>query len=409
MPSTFTWLDYSEQERRKMLDVIELFGERTTRDELGLGGVRDAFADTLFPGTSTIQTRAKYFLFVPWIYRALEAKSTPSATIGVKARALEIKLIDALSQSKDKDTAGLIGKQAKENLQRLPSSVYWQGMLVWGIRQFRGSQDEYHRSVDLFYHRRNAHGHSRRDFEGEALGESGPTNWHAGLPAAPDDFPTVASFALERHEADYLRERILEHCSKSLLAFLVRERAPIEKVGFAWELPGNVPPHLREQLEHGWNFSLSVHGSQLLYNLMLAELRKSEERIGHYRERMDQWWDAVSDRASALGAWDRTRFWSIVSLGNPRVSLRAKRFVNDWIDAVQTATRLADVRDSQALRHLIEIREVQLKGGLARLKNQRALELWPGAAGDGQLDLRWRSAKGILTDLIRGLEGVPHA
>jgi hypothetical protein len=35
VPSTFTWLDYSEHERRKMLDVIELFGERTTRDELG--------------------------------------------------------------------------------------------------------------------------------------------------------------------------------------------------------------------------------------------------------------------------------------------------------------------------------------------------------------------------------------
>ncbi|TWU21725.1 hypothetical protein Pla52o_39120 [Novipirellula galeiformis] len=26
-----------------MLDVIDLFGEKTTRDELGLGGVRDAF------------------------------------------------------------------------------------------------------------------------------------------------------------------------------------------------------------------------------------------------------------------------------------------------------------------------------------------------------------------------------
>ena len=36
MASTFTWLDYSEHERRKMLDVIELFGEKTTRDELGL-------------------------------------------------------------------------------------------------------------------------------------------------------------------------------------------------------------------------------------------------------------------------------------------------------------------------------------------------------------------------------------
>ena len=35
--STFTWLDYSEHERRKMLDVIKLFSEKTTRDELGLG------------------------------------------------------------------------------------------------------------------------------------------------------------------------------------------------------------------------------------------------------------------------------------------------------------------------------------------------------------------------------------
>lgn len=409
MPSTFTWLDYSEQERRKMLDVIELFGERTTRDELGLGGIRDAFADLLFPGTSTIQTRARYFLFVPWIYQTLEAKSTSSASIGVKARAMEIKLIDALSLSKDKDTAGLIGKQAKENLQRLPSSVYWQGLMMWGIRQFRGSQDEYHRSLDLFYHQRNAHGHSRRDFEGEAIGESGPANWHAGLPPVPDDFPNAASFALEHHEADYLRERILAHCSKSLLAFLVREQIAVDKVGFAWELPGDLPPHLREQLGHGWNFSLSVHGAQLLYNLMLAELRKSEERIEHYRTRMSRWWDAVSDSKSALGAWDRTRFWTIVSFGNPRVSLRARRFVNEWIDAVQTATRLSDVRDSQALRHLIEVRETQLKGGLARLKNQRALELWPGAAGDGQLDLRWRSGKGIVVDIIRGLEGIARA
>ena len=45
MPSTFTWLDYSEHERRKILDTIELFRERTTRDELGLGSIRDAFAE----------------------------------------------------------------------------------------------------------------------------------------------------------------------------------------------------------------------------------------------------------------------------------------------------------------------------------------------------------------------------
>jgi hypothetical protein len=67
MSSTLTWLDYSDRDRRRALDVVDLLRESSTVDELGLGLVRDAFADLLFPGTSTIQTRARYFLFVPWI------------------------------------------------------------------------------------------------------------------------------------------------------------------------------------------------------------------------------------------------------------------------------------------------------------------------------------------------------
>ena len=62
--SSFLWLDYSERERRKMLEVIDLFKEHDTRDELGIGAVRDAFADQFFPGTSTIMTRARYFFLV---------------------------------------------------------------------------------------------------------------------------------------------------------------------------------------------------------------------------------------------------------------------------------------------------------------------------------------------------------
>jgi len=54
MPSSFTWLDYSEQERRKMLDPIRLFEDQNTVDELGIGTVRDRFADLLFPDTGGI-------------------------------------------------------------------------------------------------------------------------------------------------------------------------------------------------------------------------------------------------------------------------------------------------------------------------------------------------------------------
>src|SRR5690348_2168245 len=109
MPSTFTWLDYSEHERRKMLDVIDLFSERTTRDELGLGSIRDAFADRLFPGTSTIQTRAKYFLLVPWVFQSLEQRRVASAKIAIRSRKLETELITELL--KGEDTQGVIGRR----------------------------------------------------------------------------------------------------------------------------------------------------------------------------------------------------------------------------------------------------------------------------------------------------------
>jgi hypothetical protein len=65
MPSSFTWLDYSEQERRKMLDAIRLFKDQNTVDELGIGTVRDRFADLLFPGFAklcAIEVVIKYVL-----------------------------------------------------------------------------------------------------------------------------------------------------------------------------------------------------------------------------------------------------------------------------------------------------------------------------------------------------------
>jgi hypothetical protein len=407
MPSTFTWLDYSEHERRKMLDVIELFGERTTRDELGLGGVRDAFADQLFPGTSTIQTRAKYFLFVPWIYLILERKQTPSSSVETKGRKRETELILTLAESKD--TAGIIGIQRKENLQRLPSSIYWQGLGTWGIRLFPGFQDEYHRSFDLLHARRHAWHASRREFDGAAEADPDLHNWHSGLPPVPPDFPRGAALTLSAAESEYLRERILSHGPRSLLAVLVRERVAVDEVGYAWDLTVPLPAHLREQLDHGQNVSEMMHGAQLLYNLMLAELVGWGEKIGEYRAVLGSWWQEVQGRIGQLSRWDRRRFWQIVYQGNPRVRTRARRFVNDWVSLVLSAGTQAEIVEGAAARKLIELREVQLKGRLARLHSDRAQETWPGAAGAGRLDLRWFSARRIVRDILAGLEGDSYA
>lgn len=388
-----------------MLDVIELFGERSTRDEIGLGSVRDAFADLLFPGTSTIQTRAKYFLFVPWIYQQLEARRTPSTVVAERARKLETKLMQAIEDSGD--SSGLIGQRAKENVHRLASSVYWQGLLVWGIRIFSGSQDEYHRSLDSYYLRQQTRRAANEEYEGESYHVE-RQNWHVGLPAAPEAFPEQASFELSQHEAVYLREQVLTNCPSSLLAFLLREQiSPIGKK-FVWQLGDELPAKLRQQVEHGRNFSEVLWGAQLLYNLMLAEKRDWQERVNLYRQRLSEWAELVASRTSDLREWSRQQFWGIVYGINPRVPLRARAFVNHWIDLVLEGTPHA-IKDAAAARHLVERREVQLKGGLARLRNERALELWRGAAGAAQLDLRWNSARVIVGDILEGLAGGRNA
>ena len=63
------WIDFSKEDRQKAFDVINLLSEQGAVDELGIGVIRDAFANYFFPGTSTIQTRAKYFLIVPYMLR----------------------------------------------------------------------------------------------------------------------------------------------------------------------------------------------------------------------------------------------------------------------------------------------------------------------------------------------------
>lgn len=189
MASSFAWLDYSEHERRKMLDVIDLFREQETRDELGVGTVRDALADLLFPGTSTIQRRARYFLFVPWMYSGLEQKpGVGTAEVAARARREEIALIDVLTRSDDAE--GAIGVRARRHLKRLPSNIYWQGLGVWGIRRFPGPQDQYHRAFDLF--KPGARRGLVND-DGEPVGPRASGNWHPGLPPPPPEFPKAVS------------------------------------------------------------------------------------------------------------------------------------------------------------------------------------------------------------------------
>jgi len=85
--STFTWIDHSEKPRRQILDAIDLFRKKDTRDELSIAGICNAFSDMLFPGTDALQKRARFFFFVPWMHLGFEAARVSSAEVARKGRA----------------------------------------------------------------------------------------------------------------------------------------------------------------------------------------------------------------------------------------------------------------------------------------------------------------------------------
>jgi hypothetical protein len=401
--STFAWLDYSERERRKMLDVVDLFRERDTRDELGIGSVRDAFADMLFPGTSTIMTRARYFLLIPWTYSRIEKLRISSGQIAARARRHETDLVEAIEQSDDND--GNIGKLAKTALKRLPSSVYWQGLSLWGIRAFQGAQAQYHGSLDRYYSQitRQRGRASERDIEHDDLVAP---NWHAGLIKAPDEFPERCSLTLTRREAEYLAERIRlsPATASSLLAQLVAQQKRNDDVSFVWEHPyaAELPSKLSEQVHHARCFSEVMHGAPLLYNLVLAEQAKWDEGIAKYRQRHADWVQLVATRSQILNDWKRTRFWELVRGANPRISAPTHDFINQWWDLALADA--AQLRESATARLLITERERRLKKNLARIGNSRAQELWNGDSGSAQLEFRWLVTQRLLGDIFTGLE-----
>ena len=77
--STVGWLDLNDDASRKINETLRALDEPSTLDPLGLGSIRDAFSDLIAPGTSTIHTRLRYFLFIAWICQRIE-KSDTSAT-----------------------------------------------------------------------------------------------------------------------------------------------------------------------------------------------------------------------------------------------------------------------------------------------------------------------------------------
>jgi hypothetical protein len=409
--SAFAWLDYSDGDRRRMLEVIDLFREKGTLDEMGTGSIRDTFADHFLPAINTIQSRARYFLFVPWLYEMLEREHIPSARAWPHARWLQAKLVNSLKAGGEGPAAGLIGIEAGADVQRPPSITYWGGLRRLGILNHPGSADRYHTSLDGFY--RGAPRAVRS--EAAELIERAQHNWNPNLPPAPDDLLTATTFKLRFEDAEFLAEQIRHHVGDSLLARCLSPSIRRVKSSRAiWDLGGleTLDQQLQDDIEDARRFALLMDGAVLTYNLMLAEateaagLRSDGSLSSQFRTELAPWSDEMIANRSALETWDRPAMWARLWSLNQRLPAGAQQFAEQWIAAATSAPHA--VIDDVTIRQVISNRERRLKRSLARLHNPRALERWSGRSGVGRLSYRWLPVgRQILVDILDGLGRPP--
>ena len=400
MQATLTWLDLTASDRDKMRRVLDLFDEQGTLDEMGIGNLRDAISDALFPGTSYIQTRLRYVLFIPWIYQRLETRRVRSLDVERAARQAEIDLIGRLKQGEDKK--GIIGVRAGHSLVQLPSSIYWSALTRWGIFRPQRSRSWYHTNFDSLLDDRSDVG--RADDPGVIW--SREAHWHPRMPEPSAGFPEGASFALTRDEADFLLGRLEETCAGTLLGWLARNGTDSPAEDF-WNDPDalRAPQSIRDTLELARRFSLHVEGMPLLYNLVVAERRRDEldlnddEWIDKFRSELVEW---AEEEAIEQHPYAPEVLWDLVLRKGVRIPHPQRMFIEGWSQRIAELSP-DEVAEDQGLRRLISDREHRLKGARARIANRSRLMEWTPGVGVGRMDFRWVRVRQILKDLHRGL------
>lgn len=189
------------------------------RDEVGFLTIHQRYADHFFPGTSVLHTRARYAIFVPWLFEDLRGLTGPAAERALRER--ERVLAGRLREVGESQVIG--GRVFPKPSSQPPSTVYWNALAVWGILRPRPDGRTISRAQA---HRLLKSVSVATDDDGQPLLGFDPP--FVPLPMRPDGWSDGSiSLRLAAAEATFLRERLAQLRGSgghelSLLARLVR-------------------------------------------------------------------------------------------------------------------------------------------------------------------------------------------
>lgn len=396
------WVDFSAADRERALTVLNALREPGAVDELGIGIVRDGLANLFFPGTSTIQTRAKYFLLVAYMLRDVERGLYAGSVAEVQAALTETERECArrMLAAAPSGTTGIIGSTvlASENwVTTTPSAIYWRGICRYGLLDVADSSMSLREYIagalarggtaKLGYQADTGVRGDDRDAEQQPRSQ-----WN--LPTYREDWEDDVTIELTAAEAELLRERITRSCPKTLLGYLLENHInPQDYTGEANSfaaLTADVAGALARDARFGAEYVNLMHEAARLSHIVYLGRVRYNVLLGTTGEE-EKWEQAVAapvERADIAGVY---RYLQARELLNPTP---AARQTAEFLTRLQELFSAGDIAGAD---ELIKARELRLKGR-ARAKLQHP-EKYSAQVSDGYLDYRLYNAGRLLTDI----------
>jgi len=409
------WIDFSSEHRDKVRTVIDLLKKQGVVDELGIGVIRDSFADRMFPGISTIQTRAKYFTLTALLVREYErrterqkAKETLEEYLAREETWCRIKFAERYgSQGEARGIIGItFGQRRDRGVQRPASSVYWNGLRTFGIVRTRMSLAEFSRDISG---RRSLKAilAGTDHLKGDDLDADADDGARVRVPEVDADYWDNLSITMTATEAEFLRQQITACVPDSLLGQIILDddaTAQLLKLkrvaSFAdmAELPF-IRQLKREELcktvYHARDFWTILEGSHIRYNRLLQSRFGSAQGVAACDEYWETWLDEM--REFDWSTWESDFVWQLVEQHGSTVQTPTKRFVDGWISQAR-----AGATDIKACDQLVIDQERANKTSRARLRPNNKDEHADGWIGLSELDYRLPQVRTIVEDIQRG-------
>ncbi len=281
------WIDYSKEERNKIVSILHLLGTQGTIDEIGIGSVRDAFSDLLFPGISVLQTRAKYFVLIPYLFEnACNECSNGHLRSGKDVRnyieKCEDQIVGTLMKSakNDLERTGIIGSRNYfdgKSVKMRPSSIYWNGLRTSSI--LLHSELSLDSACNVIFQKGHSQSKIEKKNEDKDYGaDDRDVLFDGHLIFAPIyasyNYMNEAQISLTREEAEYIYHCFTEgyRTKDAAMSYMLKHPDLIMKYESFEEFdPDDFTGELYDRVMLAREFADFIYGAHLLYNIVFAE------------------------------------------------------------------------------------------------------------------------------------------